>query len=48
MESTVQSPLLGWLVIAAFGMLLIVTLGVVYITTSEWRDRRRRENETPR
>jgi CHASE1-domain containing sensor protein len=45
LEVTMESPLLGWLVVAAFGLLLSVTLGVVYITTSEWRDRRRRENE---
>ncbi|MCX5962016.1 MAG: hypothetical protein NT070_02390 [Cyanobacteria bacterium] len=23
-----------------------ITVGVIYITTSEWRDRRRREDET--
>jgi hypothetical protein len=45
MDVTMESPILGWLVVAAFGLLLSVTLGVVYITTSEWRDRRRRENE---
>jgi hypothetical protein len=47
-ETIMESPILGWLVVAAFGLLLSVTLGVVYITTSEWRDRRRRENESRR
>jgi hypothetical protein len=28
---------------AAFGLLLLVTLGIVYLTLSGWRDRRRRE-----
>jgi|688.fasta_scaffold1092566_2 hypothetical protein len=29
----------------AFSLLAIVTLGVSYLTVSDWRDRRRRENE---
>jgi hypothetical protein len=43
-----DSPLFGALVTAAFILLVGVTGGVVYITTSEWRDRRRREKETQR
>jgi hypothetical protein len=30
---------------AAFGMLLLVTLGVGYLTVSGWRDRQRREED---
>lgn len=41
MESTAFS----WLVTATFAMLLVVTLGIAYITTAEWRDRRRRERK---
>jgi len=29
----------------AFSLLAIVTLGIAYLTVSDWRDRRRRENE---
>ncbi|TAF50727.1 MAG: hypothetical protein EAZ61_12100 [Oscillatoriales cyanobacterium] len=31
--------------ITAFSLLAIVTLGIAYLTVSDWRDRRRRENE---
>jgi hypothetical protein len=27
----------------AFGLLIIVTLGVIYLTVSGWRDRQRRD-----
>jgi hypothetical protein len=36
------------LVVATFGLLVAVTGGVAYLTTSEWRDRRRREREGKR
>ena len=39
MESTV-GPMLGT---AAFGLLILVTGGVIYLTLSGWRDRRRQE-----
>jgi hypothetical protein len=29
----------------AFGLLVVVTLGIVYLTVSGWRDRRRREED---
>lgn len=35
-------PILGT---AAFGLLVIVTLGVAYLTVSGWRDRQRREQD---
>jgi hypothetical protein len=30
---------------AAFALLVLVTLGITYITLSGWRDRRRREED---
>lgn len=29
----------------AFGLLIAVSIGIVYLTAVEWRDRRRRERE---
>ncbi|MDY6937879.1 MAG: hypothetical protein SWY16_09445 [Cyanobacteriota bacterium] len=29
----------------ALGLLVVVTLGVAYLTLADWRDRRRQENE---
>jgi len=34
------------LVLAAFGLLVAVTGGIAYLTAIEWRDRRRRAQET--
>lgn len=34
------------LVIAAFALLLSVTVGIAYLTAAEWRDRRRQAQET--
>ncbi|WP_293060867.1 MULTISPECIES: hypothetical protein [unclassified Okeania] len=31
--------------IVASGLMLIVTLGVVYLTAAEWRDRRRQQRD---
>ncbi len=31
--------------IAAFGLLLVVTAGIGYLTYAEWRDRRRQERD---
>lgn len=33
------------LVLMAFGLLIIVTGGVAYLTLADWRDRRRQDNE---
>ncbi|HIK18585.1 MAG TPA: hypothetical protein IGS53_25350 [Leptolyngbyaceae cyanobacterium M33_DOE_097] len=33
------------LVLAAFGLLILVSGGIAYLTVIEWRDRRRREND---
>jgi len=33
------------LAFAAFGLLIAVSFGIVYLTAVEWRDRRRRERE---
>jgi hypothetical protein len=33
------------LVLTAFGLLVIVTGGVIYLTLADWRDRRRQDNE---
>lgn len=41
MEFTV----LNTLVLVAFGLLLTLTGGVIYLTLTDWRDRRRREQE---
>jgi hypothetical protein len=29
----------------AFGLLIVVTLGIAYLTAAGWRDRRRREED---
>ncbi len=44
METTV-GPILGT---AAFGLLILVTGGVAYLTLSGWRDRRRQEKDRRR
>ncbi len=36
---------LNVLILIALGLMLVVTLGVVYLTTAEWRDRRREERD---
>ena len=42
MDTTTLIPIFGT---AAFGLLVIVTLGIVYLTISGWRDRQRREDD---
>ncbi len=37
--------LVNVLILIALGLLLTVTLGVVYLTTAEWRDRRRQQRD---
>jgi hypothetical protein len=44
----VELPLLNSLVLIAFGLMVIVTGGVAYLTLADWNDRRRRENEKRR
>jgi hypothetical protein len=45
MDQTSLLPILG---IAAFGLLVVVTGGIAYLTLSGWRDRRRQEKERRR
>jgi hypothetical protein len=42
MDTNRLLPILGT---AAFGLLTIVTLGIIYLTLSGWRDRQRREED---
>jgi hypothetical protein len=44
----VESTVFSTLVLAAFGLLLVVTGGIAYLTLSDWRDRRRQEKERAR
>jgi hypothetical protein len=44
-DLNLETSLLNILAILAVGLLLAVTVGVGYLTTLEWRDRRRIENE---
>lgn len=45
MDFSVGTPLFGVFVLVAFGLLVTVTGGVVYLTLADWRDRRRLERE---
>ena len=40
-----EYSLVNVLILMALGLLLIVTLGVAYLTTAEWRDRRRQQRD---
>lgn len=42
---TLETSLLTILATIALGLLVVVTGGVAYLTTVEWRDRRRRDRE---
>jgi hypothetical protein len=42
MDTTSLLPILGT---AAFGLLVLVTLGIVILTLTGWRDRQRREED---
>jgi hypothetical protein len=42
MDTESLVPILGTV---AFGLLIIVTLGIVFLTISGWRDRQRREQD---
>ncbi|MBW4540461.1 MAG: hypothetical protein KME43_15145 [Myxacorys chilensis ATA2-1-KO14] len=39
------SNLFSILVLVAFGLLVVVTGGVIYLTLADWRDRRRQDKE---
>ncbi len=41
----VSSSLVNILFVVAVGLLLLVSGGVVYLTTAEWRDRRRQDRD---
>jgi hypothetical protein len=40
-----ETSVLGVLAITALGLMVAFTGGIAYLTTIEWRDRRRRERE---
>ena len=40
-----EYSLLMVLILIAMGLMFIVTLGVAYLTTAEWRDRRREQRD---
>lgn len=40
-----QTTVLNVLVLAAFGLLTVVTVGIIYLSAADWRDRRRQERE---
>jgi len=41
----VESTIFGGLVVVAFGLMVVVSGGVIYLTVAEWRDRRRRDRD---
>ncbi len=41
-----ESSVFNILVLVAFGLLVVVSGGIGYLTLAEWRDRRRRQQET--
>ena len=40
-----ETSLFNGLVLIAFGLMVVVSGGIVYLTFAEWRDRRRRDQE---
>jgi hypothetical protein len=42
----VETTIPNVLVLVAFGLLVVVTGGSVYLTMTDWRDRRRRDAES--
>lgn len=42
LNTAIENKLLAVLALLAFVLLLVVTIGVGYLTVVEWRDRRRR------
>lgn len=45
MEVLQELSVVEILIMVAFGLLIVFTGGVAYLTAVEWRDRRRRERE---
>jgi hypothetical protein len=45
LETALNNQVLSILAVLSFLLLIVVTLGVAYLTSVEWRDRRRRGNE---
>ncbi|GAC1447932.1 MAG: hypothetical protein NVS2B14_17990 [Chamaesiphon sp.] len=41
----VETSVLNTMVLAAFGLLVAVSGGILYLTVAEWRERRRRERD---
>jgi hypothetical protein len=41
----VESSIFNVLIYAAFGLMVVVSGGVIYLTLAEWRDRRRRDED---
>lgn len=41
-----ETPVFGTLVLAAFGLMIAVSGGIIYLTLAEWRDRRRRDRDS--
>lgn len=44
-EAALESQILSLMAVVSLVLLVVVTLGVVYLTAVEWRDRRKRSNE---
>lgn len=40
-----ETSVFNGLVLVAFGLLVVVSGGIIYLTLAEWRDRRRRDEE---
>lgn len=40
-----ETPVFNVLVLVAFGLMVLISGGVGYLTLAEWRDRRRRDRE---
>ncbi|MBD2312307.1 hypothetical protein H6G20_11605 [Desertifilum sp. FACHB-1129] len=40
-----ESPIFTGLAVVAFGLMVVVSGGILYLTAAEWRDRRRRDRE---
>jgi len=44
-ELAVETSAFNVLVLITFGLLVLVSGGITYLTVAEWRDRRRRESD---
>lgn len=41
-----ETSVFNGLVLVAFGLMVLVSGGIVYLTLAEWRDRRRRDQDS--